>query len=51
VVESGEDWIPMGRVWLSDGLESGGATLFYRVAFEESPSTALLEREAIGESK
>ena len=33
----------MGRVWLSDGQRSGGATLYYRVQLVESESTARTE--------
>lgn len=35
VNESGEGWRDLGRVWLSDGKESGGATLQYRVRFSD----------------
>ena len=33
----------MGRVWLSDGQQSGGATLYYRAELVESETTALAE--------
>jgi len=34
-LESGADWKAFGRVWLSDGEETGGATLEIRLRLEE----------------